>query len=304
MLLLIAVQKDNCIVHRQRKLQHDGHGIRHKRDRAKEEIRAHINDRSRQERDQKHRNLRIGLRRQKQHRHDDNSYQYRDRIHLLPDQLRLRIPQAGGQIIVTAVQTRLHSVKRLQTGFLLLVVIKRYRIISGTVGIMLLRIIELHRKDPRQLLQPSADLLRLPVRNIRHHHAAGSVCNKLLLHQIQPLPGLRGPRQIMRHRVLHPDPVSGYDRKNNQEPEEQEKEISLIHYKPAYFQHRLIIAFVRIQFFVHMQAPPSLIVNDITNFCPRLLQELYTKAPARPKRKFPMSLSIKRNYNTANVGYQ
>ena len=61
------------------------------------------------------------------------------------------------------------------------------------------------------------------------------------------------------------DQVSRYDRKNNQESEEQEKEISLIYYKPAYFQHRLIIVFVRIQFFVHMQAPPSLVVSGLGN---------------------------------------
>ena len=34
------------------------------------------------------------------------------------------------------------------------------------------------------------------------------------------------------------------------------------------------------------------IVNDITNFCFRLLQEPYTEAPARPKTKFLMSLTI------------
>ncbi len=35
-----------------------------------------------------------------------------------------------------------------------------------------------------------------------------------------------------------------------------------------------------------------LIINDITNFCFRLLQKPYTVAPARPKTKFPMSLTI------------
>ena len=34
------------------------------------------------------------------------------------------------------------------------------------------------------------------------------------------------------------------------------------------------------------------IVNDITNFCFRLLQEPYTAAPAMPKTKFLMSLTI------------
>ena len=34
------------------------------------------------------------------------------------------------------------------------------------------------------------------------------------------------------------------------------------------------------------------IVNDITNFCFRLLQKPYTVAPARPKMKFLMSLTI------------
>ena len=34
------------------------------------------------------------------------------------------------------------------------------------------------------------------------------------------------------------------------------------------------------------------IVNDITNFCFRLLQEPYTVAPARTKTKFLMSLII------------
>ena len=35
------------------------------------------------------------------------------------------------------------------------------------------------------------------------------------------------------------------------------------------------------------------IVNDITNFCFHLLQKPYTAAPARPKMKFPMSLTMK-----------
>ena len=35
------------------------------------------------------------------------------------------------------------------------------------------------------------------------------------------------------------------------------------------------------------------IVNDITNFCFRLLQEPYTVAPARPKTKFLMLLTIR-----------
>ena len=41
------------------------------------------------------------------------------------------------------------------------------------------------------------------------------------------------------------------------------------------------------------------IVNDITNFCFRLLQEPYTAAPARPKMKFLVSLtkSLKNNEN-------
>ena len=34
------------------------------------------------------------------------------------------------------------------------------------------------------------------------------------------------------------------------------------------------------------------IVNDMTNFCFLLLQEPYMEAPARPKTKFPMSLTI------------
>ena len=37
----------------------------------------------------------------------------------------------------------------------------------------------------------------------------------------------------------------------------------------------------------------SNIVNDITNFCFRLLQEPYTVASAKLKTKFPISLTIK-----------
>ncbi len=38
----------------------------------------------------------------------------------------------------------------------------------------------------------------------------------------------------------------------------------------------------------------AFIVNDITNFCSRLLQEPYTLAPARPKTEFLMPLTIKK----------
>lgn len=38
----------------------------------------------------------------------------------------------------------------------------------------------------------------------------------------------------------------------------------------------------------------KVIVNDITNFCFRLLQKPYTEASARPKAKFLMSLTISR----------
>ena len=44
------------------------------------------------------------------------------------------------------------------------------------------------------------------------------------------------------------------------------------------------------------------IVNDITNFCFRLLQEPYTVAPARPKTKFPVSLPIKFTQNHFTTG--
>ncbi|MCI8985697.1 MAG: hypothetical protein HFI60_07070 [Lachnospiraceae bacterium] len=40
------------------------------------------------------------------------------------------------------------------------------------------------------------------------------------------------------------------------------------------------------------QQVKAFVVNDITNFCFRLLQEPYTVAPARPKTKFLMSLTI------------
>ncbi len=40
-----------------------------------------------------------------------------------------------------------------------------------------------------------------------------------------------------------------------------------------------------------------LIVNDITNFCFRLLQKPYTAASARPKTKFLMSLTIKQVFS-------
>ena len=47
---------------------------------------------------------------------------------------------------------------------------------------------------------------------------------------------------------------------------------------------------------------PDIIANDITNFCFRLLQEPYTAAPAMPKTKFLMSLTIKDgNYNVEDV---
>ncbi len=43
------------------------------------------------------------------------------------------------------------------------------------------------------------------------------------------------------------------------------------------------------------------IVNDITNFCFRLLQKPYTVAPARPKTKFLMSLTIAKSLNAVHA---
>ena len=107
MFLLIPVQENNRIIHRQCQLEHDRDRIGDKRNRTEEKVRAHVNDGRRQKRDQQHRYFRVRLCCQKQYRHYNDSDQHRDRVHLLSDQLRLRISETCSQIIVITLQTLL-----------------------------------------------------------------------------------------------------------------------------------------------------------------------------------------------------
>ena len=73
---------------------------------------------------------------------------------------------------------------------------------------MLRRVIKSNHSDRIHFPDLICQLLRRIVFDIRYHHFGGSICNKLLLHQIQSDTRLRRIGQISRQLIFHLDPVS------------------------------------------------------------------------------------------------
>ena len=112
--LFIAVAQNHRIVQGQCQLQNAGNGVGDKGNSAHQELGALIEDHGRQERQQQHGNLRIGLGGEQQHRHHDNGNDHHDHTDFLRDDFRLGISQGCGYIIVLPLQMGLDRIQNLQ----------------------------------------------------------------------------------------------------------------------------------------------------------------------------------------------
>ena len=102
--LLIAVAEDDGVVHRHGQLQEDGHGVGHERDRAEDEVRALVDERRREERDQQDGHLGIRRGREREHRDEDDRHDDEQAAHLAVDLVGDAVAFGGIDVRAAAVE--------------------------------------------------------------------------------------------------------------------------------------------------------------------------------------------------------
>ena len=104
MRLLVAVAEDDGVVHRHGQLQEDGHGVGHERDRAEDEVRALVDERRREERDEQDGHLGIRRGREREHRDEDNRHDDEQAAHLAVDLVGDAVAFGGIDVRAAAVE--------------------------------------------------------------------------------------------------------------------------------------------------------------------------------------------------------
>lgn len=133
---------------------------------------------------------------------------------------------------------------------IVLAVIKCDRVERRQVAVVRRSFVILHTLYAFNFLYSRHKGVGLRRRNIAHHDLCCTVCDKLVVHDIQPLLGFRILRQIECQIALHLDPVAGERRKNQQNNGEQENQISLVHDEGGDLHHcRTTVAFCGITHF-------------------------------------------------------
>ena len=102
-------------------------------------------------------------------------------------------------------------------------------------------VVEVHHADTFHLLQPVSQFFRLLISHIADHDTGSAVCEKLFLHQVQSLPGLRGIRQIGCQVIVDLYPVHGGNAEENQHDKNQIKSFPLIHDQGGQLHHKRFV---------------------------------------------------------------
>ena len=245
-LLQEAVEHDDGVVDGQGQLQHHGHRVGHKGDLSEDEIRPQVQHRRRKS-EQQHRDLRVRAGGEQQHQHDDHRRHRQDNSHLTGQGIRLGITHGAVDVVVIGLQQLPDGGQGGEADLVLLLPVKGH----GDQGVRSLEILRdvLRRLRFAVLLRvradiaapkggrgDSLDLLHLLRQVLRHlvgymgdHNSGGGKGGKLLLHEGQPLAGLRALRQILRDVVADADPAPGKQAENQSAGVEKEDEIALIH---------------------------------------------------------------------------
>ena len=246
MLLHETMAEDDGIVHGQRQLQHHGDGIRDKADGAEPVIRPLVQDGRHDEGHQEHGNLRVCSGSEQQHRHDDHpgQQQYYSHVIIQIPRVPLLLADIGRIVHIISGQGIQNRVQILQGALIL------RRPVEGdlqqrlTVMVILRRVLKIQHADPVHL----PNLLRKPLRllkcHVAHHDPGSAVCDELLLHQVKPLPGLRGVRQIRGQIVVDLYLIHGKHAVENQQNKNQIESFPLIHNQGGQLHHERILLFL------------------------------------------------------------
>ena len=227
MLLLIAVAEDDGVVHRERELQDDGHGIGDEGDRAEEEVRPEVDDGRDQEGQDHHGDLRVGAGGKEQDREHHEHHEDQHRGHLLGEKRGQTVTDAGIDGGIVARQQRLHGLQGLAAGLRFRhvgegqlkervpVLVVRLRVIVGNQD---------HVPDPGQGLR---ERFRLFLRDPVHHDLGRAVGDEFSLHDVQALVRLRLLGKVDRDVVLHLDPADGEDGKHDRREKQRAEKPSV-----------------------------------------------------------------------------
>ena len=212
MRLLVAVAENDGVVHRHGQLQQDGHGVGHERDRAENEVRALVDERRREERDEQDGHLGIRRGREREHRDEDDRHDDEQAAHLAVDLIGDAVALGGINVRAAAVEQVAQGLHGLRAR------VRPLQIRQADAQQRAARIV--HRVRAAVHPVDRADLLRRGRGGVRVRVAQEDLRRpvglELLLHDVQPLPRLGISRQIGRNVVfdLHP---AGRDRGKDQQ---------------------------------------------------------------------------------------
>ena len=208
-LLLVAVAEDNRIVHAQRELQNHRHRVGYKRNAPEDEVRALLQNRGEQERQDEYGNLGIRLRGEDQHRHDYRRDDYADAHHLFHEVDAHAGADVGLDVDRLAVKKRADVfVGRL--GCFIRGSGREGDVIERVpIGIVLIGKIKAHERDAIDVGDPVCQGLRLIGGDVVRHDLRSGVACKFILHDRNALARLAFSVQIAREAVVHLDPRHG-----------------------------------------------------------------------------------------------
>ena len=200
--LLVAVAEDDGVVHRHGQLQQDGHGVGHERDRAEDEVRALVDERRREERDQQDGHLGIRRGREREHRDENDRHDDEQAAHLAVDLVGDAVALGGINVRAAAVEQVAQGLHGLRARVRALEVRQADGQQSAARVVHRIRA-AVHPVDRADLLRRGRGGIRVRAAQEDLRRPVGL---ELLLHDVQPLPRLGIGRQISRDVVfdLHP----------------------------------------------------------------------------------------------------
>ena len=207
-LLLIPVAEDDCIVDRERKLQHDGHGVGDERDPAEQEVCALIEQRRGEERQNEHQHLGIGLRREDEHGHDHERHDDDDDPHLRGDDALQAGADLGGDRDRIARERLFHLVERGLARGIVLRRVERHAVERRAVAVVRVGVVIVHHRHAVERGERIGERMCLLRRHVLDHDLRRTVRHEFVGHDLQTAPRLRLFRQEGRQLTVHLDPAA------------------------------------------------------------------------------------------------
>ncbi len=257
MFLHKPVEQDDGVVNGQRQLQHRRHSVGHKGDLAKPEVGPRIQHNGYNKCHHENDDLHIGTGGKEKNQQDNDSSHSQDSLHILFQGRIVILIHGCVEIHLVILQLLPYTgngpLGQIRVLFLLkgqtiesagiLIIVSQLLIIVGSV--LIPPVVKSDRGYAADLLQGPGLLQSLLICNAGHQHLGRTKGGKLLVHNIQPLPGLRGIRQIIRQLCVDLSPVQGGQTVDTRDGEQHHKGIPLVHHKGCKLHHEIVAVYFR-----------------------------------------------------------